>query len=53
MTLALFIPKLFDDDVFHVLNYNGIGRHGEKKIAMKNYMIFTDCMLGEYIICVF
>ena len=42
------MPRLFDDEIFSIFNYTGIGRHGEKKVAMKNFSIFTDCMLAAW-----
>lgn len=47
MDVANFFSYLFTDDALISYNYSGANNVGEQKLPMRNYNIFTDCMIGR------
>lgn len=42
-----FFSYLFSDDALMHYNFSGANNVGDQKMPMKNYSIFTDCMIGN------
>ncbi|XP_055620527.1 uncharacterized protein LOC129764911 [Toxorhynchites rutilus septentrionalis] len=48
MDVANFFSCLFTDDALIGYNYSGANNVGELKLPMRNYNIFTDCMIEAW-----
>lgn len=47
MDVVDFFSRLFTDEALICYNYSGVNNIGEQKMPMRNYSIFTDCMIGK------
>ncbi|XP_055527402.1 uncharacterized protein LOC129720013 isoform X2 [Wyeomyia smithii] len=45
MDIVNFFSRLFTDEALISYNYSGVNNIGEQKMPMRNYSIFTDCMI--------
>ncbi|XP_058451444.1 uncharacterized protein LOC131430451 [Malaya genurostris] len=48
MDVSNFFSYLFTDEALISYNYSGVNNIGEQKMPMRNYSIFTDCMVEAW-----